>query len=107
MQTGEPTPTLNIPDAWATWFANPSSGPMPTPCDWVNDICDPPTLVPTLTPIPTPTVTIEPYPEPPQVELPPYPRPVVESAPRHITCIVIPWMGEDGWKKREVCYPNR
>ncbi len=48
-----------------------------------------------------------PYPVPEETQEPPYPEPAALSEPRHVTCIVVPWLTDDGWKKREVCYPNR
>ena len=102
-RAGEPTPTLPWNDARETIIANMrlTATLPPFQCPSWSSYCpqDP-------TKTPEPTSVVPPYPAPEINELPPYPEPLPEVK-RHVTCIVIPWMGEDGWKKREVCYPNR
>jgi len=56
----------------------------------------------------------EPYPAPEQQQPPPdlypAPAPITSRAAQiktHKTCIVVPWLVDGEWKKREWCYSNR
>ena len=50
---------------------------------------------------------LPPYLDPPDPPSNPYPEPEIESEARHISCVVIPWLVEGEWKKREACYQLR